>query len=322
MIGASILLFTDCAVRKDIFTTGDIHETAPPNCVRVDNNLYYDRTEISNLHWLEYMEWNRRVFGDRSEQYLATLPDTGSWIDIDTCGVKYDLYYLRHPVFKDNPVVGVTQAQAEAFAKWRSDRVFEHMLIEGGYIKYHPEQDASTYFTTEKYLNGEYFRYRHHPNINFYPKFRLPSIDEWRKAVAFSETLSERNSATVCSAESCGKCRESNPVVHSEMPVCMVDTSGHAPTRPIFEECVPQAKAIPNLRGNVREWSLTENIAMGGGWADSLKAILEQDTFHTEISSPTTGFRLVSEWVELKADKGKSTEGYKNIYVELPPENL
>ena len=43
--------------------------------------------------------------------------------------------YLRHPAFQDHPVVGITWQQAKNFAKWRTDRVNEQILVSEGYLR-------------------------------------------------------------------------------------------------------------------------------------------------------------------------------------------
>ena len=124
----------------------------PPNGILVKENFYCDQSEITNFNWMEYMYWTKRTFGYRSAEHLATLPDTNVWKEFDTCLVSYVDYYLPHPAYRDYPVVGVSQKQAIDFSNWRSDRVFEFLLIREEIIDYHTNQTAADYFTIEKYL--------------------------------------------------------------------------------------------------------------------------------------------------------------------------
>ena len=78
------------------------------------------------------MSWTERVFGKTSEEFKSTLPDTSVWkMKNYTCLTMSVLenYYLRHPMYRNYPLVGISQKQAIAFSKWRSDRVFEYILI-------------------------------------------------------------------------------------------------------------------------------------------------------------------------------------------------
>ena len=150
------------------------------------NSFYMDRTEVTNFHWLEYMYWMKRVYyKSYPHVYKKCLPDTLSWRR--TLGYREKLvnYYLRHPSYRDYPVVGVSWLQATDFCKWRTDRVNEAILVREGILKwhhasdFHDNSDVGAYnlsdgtdalydnnenfnsapenmFSTENYLNGNY----------------------------------------------------------------------------------------------------------------------------------------------------------------------
>ena len=142
-------------------------------------SFYMDRTEVTNLHWLEYMYWMKRVYNKTYPHvYKKCLPDTLAWRSALGYREKYVNYYLRHPSYADYPVVGVSWLQANDFCKWRTDRVNEAILVRQGVITWHFAEDVdgngtgaanqagyekNTYvstpqnmFTTENYLNGNY----------------------------------------------------------------------------------------------------------------------------------------------------------------------
>ena len=142
-------------------------------------SFYMDRTEVTNLHWLEYMYWMKRVYNKTYPHvYKKCLPDTLAWRSALGYREKYVNYYLRHPSYADYPVVGVSWLQANDFCKWRTDRVNEAILVREGIIDWHFVDDMdesgtgaanqtgyekNTYvstpqnmFTTENYLNGNY----------------------------------------------------------------------------------------------------------------------------------------------------------------------
>ena len=141
--------------------------------------FYMDRTEVTNFHWLEYMNWMKRVYyKSYPHVYKKCLPDTLAWRKALGYREKYVNYYLRHPSYRDYPVVGVSWLQANDFCKWRTDRVNEAILVREGVIKWHfaytpghdnndvgaaLRDDYSKYssapenmFSTENYLNGTY----------------------------------------------------------------------------------------------------------------------------------------------------------------------
>ena len=125
--------------------------------------------------------------------------------------------YLRHPAFENHPVVGVSWKQATNFAKWRTDRVNERILVENGYLRpesIHPDSLANGYsFNTKAYFlnpgesfggkiyemadskqtetneNGEtvYNNVKRESGL-LLPEYRLPTETEWEyAALALSE---------------------------------------------------------------------------------------------------------------------------------------
>ncbi len=138
-------------------------------------SFYMDRTEVTNFHWLEYMYWMRRVYYKTYPHvYKKCLPDTLSWRSALGYREKYVNYYLRHPSYRDYPVVGVSWLQANDFCKWRTDRVNEAILVREGILEWHFTDNGDlgsalnkdyknkfysspeNIFSTENYLNGNY----------------------------------------------------------------------------------------------------------------------------------------------------------------------
>jgi formylglycine-generating enzyme required for sulfatase activity len=68
---------------------------------------------------------------------------------------NYVEYYLRHPSFRDYPVVGVSWTQASDYCAWRTDRVNEYILMREGVLLMNPNQQNEP-FTTDAYLSGLY----------------------------------------------------------------------------------------------------------------------------------------------------------------------
>lgn len=119
-------------------------------------SFYMDETEVTNLMYIEYLDWLKRVFVDQQKIYLSALPDTLVWRN--QLGYYDDMVnnYLRHPAFRTHPVVGVSWQQASNFAKWRTNRVNELILEEKGWIakgaRTSDDIQGITNFDTETYL--------------------------------------------------------------------------------------------------------------------------------------------------------------------------
>lgn len=124
-------------------------------------SFYMDQTEVSNLNYLEFLYWVKRVFyanqnPQYQEYYVKQLPDTLVWRDRLAYNEPMANIYLRHPAYRDYPVVGVNWIQANEYCRWRTDRVNEIRMSERGVYKLDVDYDVNDFFTTEAYLGGFY----------------------------------------------------------------------------------------------------------------------------------------------------------------------
>ncbi|MBL4662215.1 MAG: gliding motility lipoprotein GldJ [Flavobacteriaceae bacterium] len=179
-------------------------------------SFYMDETEVTNLMYLEYLDWVKQVFPPSEENYRriyeGVVPDTLVWRNRLGYNEVMTNNYLRHPAYANYPVVGVSWIQAVEFSNWRSDRVNELILEEEGITVRNARFDAAksgATFSTETYLNAPTLTYggndsitrggkrsqallkRNEDSTNLYiqrkdglllPSYRLPTEAEWEYA--------------------------------------------------------------------------------------------------------------------------------------------
>lgn len=237
---------------------------SPPGTIQVTENFFFDKTEISNINWTEYLYWTQNKYGENSDKYLSIYPDSNVWGENNA----YKKSYLNHPAYNHFPVVGVTHEQAKAFCSWRSDRVNEFLYIKTNKIKTY-DYDSISSFIPELYA------------------YRLPTKKEW-------ESMALKGYDT--------KTQKKLNKKFSDLPKSNFKRNGGINSDTISKDITaptisywPNTMGVYNLLGNVAEMVEEKEIAKGGGWNDFEEDIsIEKDINYTNPTS-WLGFRCVCE---------------------------
>ncbi len=152
------------------FTMGKVQDDVmhdwnnTPNQQHVQS-FYMDETEVTNVMYLEYLDWIARVYPRDDPNFKAiydgAVPDTLVWRNRLGYSEMMVENYLRHPAYAEYPVVGVSWIQAVEFAQWRTDRVNELGLQKAGYLTRGTEYEATSdaNFNTDTYITAPTLTY-------------------------------------------------------------------------------------------------------------------------------------------------------------------
>lgn len=270
MIG--LKLFAVCLGIALIVTPEKNKKSSPPGTVKITDGYYADATEVSNFSWLEYLYWLEKKHGKESAEYTSAFPDSSSWSNKLAPNCPNYRSYLKSPLFRSYPVIGVNKDQALAFCKWRTDRVNQFLYIKENKLTH----DYASYDSLE-YDFPKVFEYT------------LPTQNQWIELsqIPFSDKVLKRANK---SGEKLGNFIDTQ-----------TDTSNIQPVYSYF----PNEKGLYNVFGNVAELVAENSVVMGGSWKHSevdckLKQGQQQNNTNNWI-----GFRCIAYRVDTGATYNK-----------------
>lgn len=252
-----ILLFSCTLILVSSFIPNRKKNFLPPGTVKINDTLFADETEISNLSWLEYVSWIKNKYGITSAEYKNSLPDTLVWRENNSYNEPYVQYYLRHSAYNDYPVVGISYEQATAYCKWRTERIKELLCI------------------SKKY-----------ELIDF--EYRLPSKKEW-------EFISNNGEGCFSNGGKDEKGRMTSNrrrPIEDTLGWKGVMADNADVTAPVYAYWKNKF-GLYNMIGNVAEMVSEKGICKGGGWRNNLEECRVGSDNRYERPTAWLGFRCI-----------------------------
>ena len=246
-----ILLFVIISLA---FNKSNFKKFIPPGTVKINDTLFADETEVSNLSWLEFEYWTCTKYGKNSSEYKAVVPDTLVWRNKESFNEPYVHNYYRHKAYRNFPVVGITYEQAIAFCKWRTERVKEFYSI-----------------AYKKSLKIEY---------------KLPSKEEW-------EFISNLGTGIFNNKGKNEKGLSTLNCIREDLDTITINESKFSDvTAPVYSYW-KNYFGLYNMIGNVAEMIDQKNICKGGSWKHHLNECrVGKDIQYTKPEA-WLGFRCV-----------------------------
>lgn len=241
------------------------------------------KTEITNFHYLEYIYDLKR--SGNSETYTAALPDTAKWNSKNGMHSKFVDYYFRHPAFRNYPVVNVSQQQAQNYAKW----------VEGKLRTF----TGNNQIIVRLPWRNEFLRAANGNDMKRMYAWQGSDLLRNKLGQIMCNHLNLSNENITLDPET-GAFSIVRRNVDSEFITTNGQKAGYknsdnadvcAPVESYFKSDL----GFYNLNGNVSEWVMEKDMAVGGDWSMPGYDVRNESYKTVKNPAPTTGFRLVIE---------------------------
>lgn len=269
-----------------------MNKKTPPGTVWVRDSLYIDANEVRNVDYREYLFSLNKSKKKNSTEYKNAMLDTLVWRTPEAYNEPYVELYLRHPAYKEYPIVGVSHKQAIDFCNWRTDRVNESIYKKINKLNILIEINADT--------------------IPKYVQYRLPTVEEWEfsakgglRSVDFPWGGPYMQNAKGCYLCNFNRISDANIMLGDSVNKYVVAKnidrgsgfliSDNATITAPATSYEPNNYGIYNISGNVAEMVSTKGVAKGGSWKlPGYYCRIDKQTTYTKPQDDL-GFRCVCD---------------------------
>lgn len=268
----------------------------PPGTVRIAPNLFFDRSEMTNIGYREFLVWHKNIYGKNSDEYKRLLPKNDVWKNLHPGYWALDTSYYCTFDFDDYPAVGISFEQATIYSKWRSDRVMQMLLCQRSIIPYSNTLNKDSIFTIEKYFTGNYLGIKPDPRLPYYPEYSLPDSSTFRQVLAYDDSVRTKKNTWRYKSGCCLELLTEIHCLQNITPHSVDQPFGIIPTKISYcQECKP-IHFIHHLQGNVREMTSTENSIFGRSFLHACSTPVDLYTNDSNYINAYTGFRNVCQY--------------------------
>lgn len=232
------------------------------------DSLYIGKTEVTNK---EYLEFTKYIEQNYSGTYSSVLPNSSMWESVPNKPKAYELYYFKHPAYKNYPVVNITNAQAVQFCKWKAEMLNEKLQ------KIHLSKRDSVKLI----------------------RVRLPNREEWRAAALGTlPSYSKYAWAGTRMRDEDGLFRCRFRYTKGKIKVGKKVMKASDDLLSPVNAFAPNSIGIYNMCGNVAELLDQDSIAVGGHWQAFEDEVTINSFIPVKKESPIIGFRYVIELIK------------------------
>ncbi len=275
------------------FTMGSSDDGSANKTAGVES-FYMFNQEVSNGFYLHYLHYLQDLQSQgKTDLRQKALPDTLVWRDKLTFQEPYTEYYLRHPAYRDYPVVGITYEQCIEFCNWLTQT----------YNADPKRKFKKVVFTLPDSVQREYAAQGGFPHAVFSWKGRFMQDGKGLWQANFSKidqatvtrTTFLRNTETGTVE---GELFLGSRSEYAGIAGFLNDNEDITAPVTSYE---PNGYGLYNMSGNVEEFLLQKGKTMGGSWMDP-GYYLQNHIYETyDISrsaSRERGFRFVMKVLE------------------------
>ena len=266
----------------------------PPGCMYIQNNIFMDESEVTNLEYQEFLFYVKR---DSSYNYYKSqIPEFILSVEYEKNASEEERsmhQYFTNPAYRFFPVVGVSHNQAQQYCKWRSNVV--------------------TLTMNRKFNNDSKYAIF---------KFRLPTEREWElvassgfdvekypygvidEGIRIKTKINPKHTnllmGLIRSNQDEGQIKaDFRKFNRNKSKILVFNVKGDSPYFLDFKYPFyvfgfpPNSFGVNNMIGGVSEMVVEKGVVKGGSWKNTLDEISIKKRMHNP--SLEVGFRCVCE---------------------------